>query len=189
MHYNLNGFAGNYNTYGQGISASTNSGKLGYFFSGSHQTTDMRKEPVILDPTTNEVENFHNHGEDWYGFGKIQFTPGLNDVVNLDANLSQTKFQVPFDTTGNTQLDDNQRDINSFVNLGWRHQFAGPEYSLRAAARQMRARRRSFSLGCSIGTAVFATPRASTISRNSFSFRTRLRRTTSRKTGTSTRSA
>ncbi|MDB4872384.1 MAG: hypothetical protein JWL97_3388 [Gemmatimonadales bacterium] len=123
FHYNLNGFAGNYNTLGQGLSASTNAGKLGYFFSGSHQTTDMRKEPLILDPTTNEVVNFHNHGEDWYGFGKIQFTPGSNDVVNLDANLSQTKFQVPFDTTGNTQLDDNQRDINSFINLGWRHQF------------------------------------------------------------------
>ena len=129
FHYNLNGFAGNYNTYGQGLSASTNSGKLGYFFSATHQSTDMRKEPVILDPTTNNVENFHNHGDDWYGFGKIQFTPGANDVVNLDANLSQTKFQVPFDTTGGVQLDDNQRDINSFVNLGWRHQFAGREYT------------------------------------------------------------
>jgi hypothetical protein len=129
LHYNLNGFAGNYNTYGQGLSASTNSGKLGYFFSGSHQTTDMRKEPVILDPTTNQVDNFHNHGEDWYGFGKVQYTPSLNDVFNLEGNLSQTKFQVPFDTTGNAQFDDHQRDINSFVNLGWRHQFAGPEYT------------------------------------------------------------
>ncbi|HEV7837475.1 MAG TPA: TonB-dependent receptor, partial [Gemmatimonadaceae bacterium] len=57
LHYSLSGFGGNYNTYGQGISASTNSGKLGYFFSGSHQTTDMRKEPLILDPATNEVVN------------------------------------------------------------------------------------------------------------------------------------
>jgi hypothetical protein len=89
----------------------------------------MRREPVILDPATNDVQNFHNHGEDWYGFGKIQFTPSLSDVVNLEGNLSQTKFQIPFDTTGNVQLDDNQRDINSFVNLGWRHQFAGPEYT------------------------------------------------------------
>src|SRR5207253_3058078 len=129
LHYQLSGFAGDYNTYGQGLSASTNAGKLGYFFSGSHQTTDMRREPVILDPAANEVENFHNHGEDWYGFGKVQFTPSLSDVVNLDANLSQTRFQVPFDTTGNTQQDDNQRDVKSFVNLGWRHQFAGPEYS------------------------------------------------------------
>ena len=129
LHYQLSGFAGNYGVLGQGVSASTNAGKLGYFFSGSHQTTDMRREPVILDPATNDVQNFHNHGEDWYGFGKIQFTPSLSDVVNLEGNLSQTKFQVPFDTTGNVQLDDNQRDINSFVNLGWRHQFAGPEYS------------------------------------------------------------
>src|SRR5258706_6189315 len=89
----------------------------------------MRREPVILDPTTNEVQNLHNHGEDWFGFGKIAFTPGLNDVINLEGNLSQTKFQVPFDTTGNSQFDDNQRDINTFVNLGWRHQFSGPEYS------------------------------------------------------------
>ncbi|HEV7389532.1 MAG TPA: TonB-dependent receptor [Gemmatimonadaceae bacterium] len=129
LHYQLSGFGGNYNTYGQGISASTSAGKVGYFFSGAHQTTDMRREPVVLDPTTDEVQNFHNHGEDWFGFGKVQFTPGLNDVVNLEGNLSQTKFQVPFDTTGNTQLDDNQRDVNSFLNLGWRHQFAGAEYA------------------------------------------------------------
>jgi hypothetical protein len=129
LHYNVSGFAGNYNTYGQGLCASTNAGKLGYFFSGSHQTTDMRREPVILDPTTNDIENFHNHGEDWYGFGKVQYTPSLKDVFNIDANLSQTKFQVPFDTAGNFQQDDNQRDINSFLNLGWRHQFAGPEYT------------------------------------------------------------
>ena len=129
LRYNLSSFAGNYDTYGQGLSASTTAGKLGYFFSGSHQSTDMRREPVVLDPTTNDVENFHNHGADWYGFGKVQFTPSLNDVVNFDANLSQTKFQVPFDSTGNFQQDDNQRDVNSFINLGWRHQFAGSEYA------------------------------------------------------------
>jgi hypothetical protein len=134
LHYQASGFAGDYNTYGQGLSASTNAGKLGYFFSGSHQTTDMRREPVILDPATDQVENFHNHGEDWFGFGKIQYTPSLNDVVNLEGNLSQTKFQVPFDTTGNVQQDDNQRDVNSFLNLGWRHQFTGPEYAAGGSA-------------------------------------------------------
>lgn len=134
LHYQVSGFAGNFNTYGQALAASTNAGKLGYFFSGAHQTTDMRREPVILDPATNEVQNFHNHGEDWYGFGKAQYTPSLRDVINLEGNLSQTKFQVPFDTAGNTQQDDNQRDINSFVNLGWRHQFAGPEYVVGGSA-------------------------------------------------------
>src|SRR5438477_11805525 len=89
----------------------------------------MRREPVILDPTTNEVQNFHNHGEDWFGFGKVQYTPTLNDVVNLEGNLSQTKFQVPFDTSGNTQQDDNKRDVNSFLNPGWRHPFTGTQYT------------------------------------------------------------
>src|SRR5438034_4901253 len=122
LHYQLNGFGGNYNGYGQGLSASTNAGKLGYFFSGSHQTTDMRREPVILDPTTNEVENFHNHGEDWYGFGKIQFTPTDHDVVNLDVNRTRTRFAVPFDSVEGI-IDDHQQDVNGFVNLGWRHRF------------------------------------------------------------------
>src|SRR5437867_12088726 len=81
LHYQASGFAGNFNTYGQALASSTNAGKLGYFFSGAHQTTDMRREPVILDPNTNEVQNFHNHGEDWYGFGKAQYTPSLRDVI------------------------------------------------------------------------------------------------------------
>jgi hypothetical protein len=44
--------------------------------------------------------------------------------VALEANLSQTKFAVPFDSTGGALADDHQRDVNSFVNLGWHHQFA-----------------------------------------------------------------
>jgi hypothetical protein len=129
FHYDASGYAGSFNTSGEALSASTNAGKLGYFFSGAHQSTDMRREPVILDPTTNQVENFHNHGDDVFGFGKIEYTPSLSDVINLEGNLSRTRFQVPYDTTGNNVQDDRQRDFNSFVNLGWRHQFSGPAYS------------------------------------------------------------
>ncbi len=129
FHYSLSGFGGSFNTTGEAVTASTNAGRLGYFFSGAHQSTGMRREPLILDPATNEVENFHNHGDDVYGFGKIEYNPGINDVVNLEGNLSRTKFQVPFDSTGNNFQDDNQRDINSFVNLGWHHQFSGPDYA------------------------------------------------------------
>lgn len=111
------------------MSGSTQSGKLGFFFSGSQQSTDMRREPVLLDTTTNEVVNFHNHGDDMFGFAKVQYTPSANDVINLEGNLSQTRFQVPFDTAGGTIQNDRQRDFNSFLNLGWHHQFAGPAYS------------------------------------------------------------
>ena len=129
FHYTASGFAGSFNTNGESLTASTNAGKVGYFFSGTHQSTDMRREPLILDPTTNQVQNFHNHGVDDFGFGKIEFNPNSGDVINLEANVSQTRFQVPYDTAGNNVQDDRQRDFNSFLNLGWRHQFAGPEYA------------------------------------------------------------
>jgi hypothetical protein len=135
FHYSASGFAGSFNTMGEALSASTNAGKFGYFFSGAHQSTDMRREPLILDPTTSEVENFHNHGVDDFGFGKIEYNPGANDVLNLEANLSRTKFQVPFDTTGNVFQDDRQQDINSFVNLGWRHKFSPASAPNDSAAR------------------------------------------------------
>jgi hypothetical protein len=129
FHYSASGYAGSFNTSGESLTASTNASKVGYFFSGSHQATDMRREPIILDPATNQVFNFHNHGVDDFGFGKIEFNPSLSDVINLEGNISQTRFQVPFDTAGSNVQDDHQRDFNSFLNLGWRHQFAGPEYA------------------------------------------------------------
>ncbi len=89
-------FAGN----GQTIDASQNIGKLGWFVSGTRQATDMRREPVMFDTLTGDPINFHNHGEDLYTFGKLQYLPTTNDVVNLDLNWSRTRFEVPYDSTG-----------------------------------------------------------------------------------------
>jgi hypothetical protein len=128
FHAQASGYAGSFNTNGQSVSASTNSGHVGVYFSAARQSTDMRREPVLFDVANRRPVNFHNHGDDLFGFGKLQYTPGANDVVNLEANLSQTRFEVPFDSTGGIQQDDRQRDMNGFVNVGWRHQFAGPDY-------------------------------------------------------------
>src|SRR5579884_1583741 len=106
---------------GQSLSASTNAGKWGFFFSGARQFTDMRLEPVLFDTTGDRVENFHNSGTDYFGFGKIQYTPGAHDVMTLELNSSQTNFAVPFDSTVTAFENDHQQDINSFVNLGWHH--------------------------------------------------------------------
>ena len=108
---------------GQSASVSTNAGPWGFFLSGARQFSDMRREPVVFDTTTSKVVNFHNQGTDYFGFGKIQFTPSTHDVFSLDLNASRTRFQVPYDTSGNTLNDDAQTDVNSFVNFGWRHQF------------------------------------------------------------------
>ena len=116
---------------GQSLSASTNSGPWGFFFSGARQFTNMRREPLVFDTSGKRVVNFHNDGTDYFGFGKIQFTPSTNDVLNLDLSSSRTNFQVPFDSSGGTLLDDRQTDVNGFANLGWRRQMrsAGGEPS------------------------------------------------------------
>jgi hypothetical protein len=130
FHTSAAAYGGSFNTNGQTLTASTNAGKVGYFFSGTRQSSDMRREPIVADPTTGEPINFHNHGDDLFGFGKIQYNPSSDDVINLEGNLSQTRFQVPYDSSGGNVQDDRQRDMNSFVNLGWRHQFSGPAYTV-----------------------------------------------------------
>ena len=123
FHAKASGFGGSFGTDGQSLSASTNNGKVGVFGAFTRQATDMRREPVSFDTVTFRPFNFHNHGEDLYGFGKLQINASPSDLVNLEANWSQTKFQVPFDSAGGAVSDDAQRDRNAFVNLGWRHEF------------------------------------------------------------------
>ncbi len=129
FHMNAAAFGGDFGSNGQSLSASTNSGNLGIFGSFSRTATDMRQEPVMFDPVTFKPFNFHNHGEDTFGFLKMQYTPGRADVINLEGNWSRTQFQVPYDTAGGTFADDHQTDINAFVNLGWRHRFSVDEAS------------------------------------------------------------
>ena len=123
FHMNASGFGGAFNTNGQSLNASTNQGKFGFFGALSRQSTDMRREPVLFDTVTFKPFNFHNHGEDLFAFGKMQYTPSASDVVNFEGNLTRTRFQVPFDSTGGNFANDHQTDVNSFLNLGWRHHF------------------------------------------------------------------
>ena len=109
---------------GQSATVSGNDGRWGMFLSGARQFSNMRLEPVVFDTTGSRVVNFHNDGRDYFGFGKLQYTPGANDVVALEVNLSQTKFAVPFDSSGGTFQNDHQIDNNSFVNLGWHRAMA-----------------------------------------------------------------
>ena len=122
FHMSLDGFAGSFKTDGQGLNLSDNVGKWGFFLSGSRQETGMRQEPVMFDTTNLKPLNFHNSGQDYFSFGKLQFTPSDRDVFDLEGNWSRTHFLVPFDSTQGF-VDDRQTDINSFANLGWRHRF------------------------------------------------------------------
>src|SRR5213078_555354 len=121
FHLDASGYGGSFSANGQALNVSTNVGKVGLFFSGARQGTDMRREPVAFDSLHNTTENFHNDGTDLFGFGKIQYIPSDRDVVNLDVNRSRTRFAVPFDSVEGI-IDDHQQDLNGVVNLGWRHQ-------------------------------------------------------------------
>jgi hypothetical protein len=109
---------------GQSFTASNSGGKWGWFISGARQFSNMRLEPLVFDTSGSRAINFHNDGTDYYSFGKLQYAPTTRDVVALDVNVSQTKFAVPFDSTGGTFLDDHQTDRNGFINLGWRRSIA-----------------------------------------------------------------
>ncbi|HWC75139.1 MAG TPA: TonB-dependent receptor [Gemmatimonadales bacterium] len=130
FHFDATAFGGSFNsgspsesqsTNGQSLTFSTNAGKWGFFASGSRQQSDMRREPVVFDTVNHVVVNYHNNGSDVFGFAKLQYTASDRSVVNLEVNRSRTRFEVPFDSAEGV-IDDEQQDVNGFVNLGWRHQ-------------------------------------------------------------------
>ncbi|MEN3336880.1 MAG: hypothetical protein V7647_556 [Acidobacteriota bacterium] len=123
FHMDASSYAGSFASSGQSLSLSTNEGRLGLFGSFARQVTDMRREPQAFDTLTFKANNFHNHGEDLFAFGKMSYSASTSDVINLDANWSRTKFEVPFNPALTNSFDDHQQDVNAFVNLGWRHQF------------------------------------------------------------------
>jgi hypothetical protein len=124
LHLDASGYGGSFKANGQALNVSTNAQKWGFFASGARQVTDMRREPMVFDTAHNVVENFRNHGEDLFGFAKIQYVPSEHDVVNLDVNRSRTRFAVPFDSLQGI-IDDHQQDVNGFANLAWRHRLGG----------------------------------------------------------------
>ncbi len=121
-HSELSAYQGSFASNGQTVLVSTNSGPLGFLLSATRQETEMRREPVQAGPGNVPI-NFHNAGQDEFGFGKVQYTPSARDLVTLDLNGSRTHFQVPFDSSIGV-INDNQTDENGFANLAWRHQFA-----------------------------------------------------------------
>jgi hypothetical protein len=122
FHADESTYYGSFNSLGQSLSMSANQGKWGEFISGSAQGTDMRREPVEGDKY-NHPDNFSNHGDDYFGFGKIQYTASDRDIFTLDGNYSMSWYQIPYDSSGGVRLNDHETDINSFVNLGYRHRF------------------------------------------------------------------
>jgi hypothetical protein len=129
FHMNASASGGSFGAYSQSLNMSGNSGKWGFFVSGSRSVTDMRLDPVVFDTLSYKPFNYHNHGEDDFGFAKVQYQPGNSDILTLDMDWGRTYFQVPYDATGGVTADDHQQDVNGFANMGWRHHFGASSAS------------------------------------------------------------
>ncbi|MDR3669160.1 MAG: TonB-dependent receptor, partial [Ignavibacteriaceae bacterium] len=101
------------NTNGQSLSLSDHFGKLGVFFTGSRQETDRRiDQPVI--------PLFHDHGFDYFGYGKLDYLLNENDYLTANLNYSKTISQIPYDPTLGF-LSDQQNSYNGFQTISFFH--------------------------------------------------------------------
>jgi hypothetical protein len=101
------------NSNGQSFSLSDHVGKIGFFLSGTRQESDRR-----IDQPTPEL--FHDHGFDYFTYGKIDYLIGEDDYVTANLNYSKTVTQVPFDPVEGYALDE-QQSYNGFQTLSWFH--------------------------------------------------------------------
>ncbi len=127
FHLDESTYYGSYNAEGQSINMSTNQGKFAAFISGSAQGSDMRLDPVTGN-SQNVPDNYSNHGEDYFGFLKLQYLASDRDILTFDANYSTSHFQIPYDSTS-AVLHDHQSDLNAFFNLAYRHRIGAAESS------------------------------------------------------------
>ncbi len=116
LHANASGYLGSFNSSGQSLSFNAHTGNFAYFFAGSRKVTDRRIDTPMPDI-------FHDHGQDLYGLGKVQYIFSPNDILALDLDFSNSKFQVPYDSTGGITMNDNQQQNGGFQNLIYRHGF------------------------------------------------------------------
>jgi hypothetical protein len=128
FHFGASLYGGSYASNGQSLNLSSSSGAWGFYLAATRQATDMRQYPVAYDTLTFKPFNYSNQGTDVFGFAKLTYTPSARDLFYLEGNASGTNFQIPFDSATGI-IQDDQKDRNNFVNLGWRHLTGSPSAS------------------------------------------------------------
>ena len=94
------------NSNGQSLSASDHIGKLGFYVSGSRQETDRRIDTPV-------PRLFHDHGFDYFLYGKFDYILSDIDYLTCNLNFGKTYTQVPFDPS-QPVASDLQETSNSF---------------------------------------------------------------------------
>lgn len=101
------------NSDGQSLSLSDHINNLGFFFSGSRQETDRRIDPPVADI-------FHDHGFDYFLYGKIDYTLSEVDYLTSNLNFGRTYTEVPYDSAESI-MNDLQNTTNGFQTLSYYH--------------------------------------------------------------------
>ena len=101
------------NLNGQSFSVSDHLGKLGYFIEASREETDRR-----IDQPVQQL--FHDHGFDYFTYGKLDYLLNENDYLTANINYSRTVTQVPYDPVEG-YLSDQQNSYNGFQTLSFFH--------------------------------------------------------------------
>ncbi len=104
------------NSNGQSLSFSNSTGRIKYYLSGSRQETDRR-----LDQPVDSL--FHDHGFDYFLYGKIDYILGENDFITSNLNYSNSETQIPYDPIEGTNFD-SQNSYNAFQTLSYYHLFS-----------------------------------------------------------------
>ncbi len=101
------------NSNGQSLALSDHFGKLGVFVSGTRQETFSR-----IDPPVSRI--YHDHGFDYFLYGKIDYLLSNGDYLTSDLNWSSTITQIPYDPAGEV-TNDLQKTPNAFQTLSYYH--------------------------------------------------------------------
>ncbi len=113
---NLGPEVGNFkalNSNGQSFSLSSHSGSFGFFLSGTRDETARR-----IDQPIDSL--FHDHGFDYFIYGKLDYILNDNDYITSNLNFSETQTQIPFDPLEGINYD-NQNSYNAFQTLSFFH--------------------------------------------------------------------
>ncbi len=101
------------NSNGQSFSLSSRSGKLGFFISGSRDETDRRIDQPVVSLT-------HDHGFDYFLYGKLDYIINDNDYITSNLNYSETQTQIPFNPIEGVN-NDAQNSFNAFQTISYFH--------------------------------------------------------------------
>ncbi|HWO02285.1 MAG TPA: TonB-dependent receptor [Blastocatellia bacterium] len=109
---------GSFSTFETSFNVGGHTRKFGYLVSGAGSTTAR-----FLDPPA--IENFHNGGNAFKSFGKLDYTPNERNLFRLNLFLNRQHFDVP-NLPGQESAGQDQRRSASddMESLSWEHTFS-----------------------------------------------------------------